>query len=327
MFYFTKRSLKLFLLVFFILNFLACKTFDFSDEYAKSNQDDTAIIQEMLNLAKTEITIPKRSNAEPYIVGPLKLKNLKDKKIIFEPGCIILAKAGQFKGENDCLLEISNCKNLKLIGFACSIEMRKDDYKSLGYPESKLRHAISISASSDVSIEGFSIARSGGDAIFIGNKSNSSDAEGSSSLVNKNIKLLHLNISNNYRCGIFVASVDDLLIESCSVLGNNGLISSDGLRFDIDENSSVLKNIRVKNSAFLFNKNSGIKINLRKAKKESFPINIIFENCLSDKNKLASFAVTHVPKQARGSITVINCNFKGFQYIREAKNLIFNTTH
>lgn len=318
-----KKRILLFFGIVLILSAGACKTFDFTDSYRKTEQDDTAVLQALLNGAGSEIKIPQNTNGQPYIVSGVKLENLENKNIHFAAGVRVFARAQAFKGEQDCLLSIVNCKNVNITGYGATLQMRKADYKRLGYRASKTRHAVSISASENIRLEGFKICQSGGDGIYIGNQSAESDI--AKIVDNKNIQLINLNIENNYRYGISVSSANGLLIDGCSVIGTNGLVGSDGLHFEPADNSISLQNIRVKNSAFLYNRCSGIKITLSHA--QNIPLDISFENCCSDKNIFGSLAVMQVPKTFKGIVRVINCDFKGVQFIRVPREFILSESH
>lgn len=287
---------------------------DFSDIYATVEFDDTEFIQSLLDQNQTEIRIPPHPDGRPYIVRPLSVKNMENKHFIFEIGVEILAKKNEFHGINDSLFDVFDCKNITFSGYGATLRMRKKDYTKSDYKFSEWRHIFCLYRNTNLTIEGFRLLSSGGDAIILEDDRNYG--------VNKNVSLLNLTIEDNYRQGISVIAADTLTIEGCSIFATNGTAPRAGIDFEPVSSKVGFKNVLVRNCTFRYNKGSGILIYLSETKADETTIDITFENCTSKNNGLASFAVMQVPKNLKGTIRVINCDFLGFQYIRVPKTLI-----
>ncbi|MEL3908079.1 MAG: right-handed parallel beta-helix repeat-containing protein [Treponemataceae bacterium] len=309
-----KKFFNLVVLVSLVFSIFACKSFDFIQAYTNPEYDDTEIVQGMLNSEASEIKIPKHDKGRPYIVRPLKLENVQNKKIIFEPGVVILAKKGEFHGKGDFLFSIKNCKDIHLIGYGATFRMRKDDYRSAAYVKSEWRHGIHLASNENTTIEGLKVESSGGDGVYVG--------YAESHISCKNTKLLNLTLEDNHRQGISVVAADGLLIEGCSIVGTRGTLPEAGIDFEPNEPSKEFANCVVRNCSFRFNKGAGIQIYLKFAEPGKFPLSITFENCVSKNNGLAAFSVIEVPRNLEGTIRVIDCEFKGVQFIKAPKSLI-----
>jgi yclG len=303
-----------FLLFLTICLLVTCKTFDAVDVYTDPAYDDTEVLQALLTQKAADVRIQKHPENRPYIVRPLKMQGIENKKIIFEPGVVVMAKKGEFHGKLDFLLSIEACKNIHIVGYGATFAMRKSDYRSAAYVKSEWRHGIRIASSDNVTIEGLKVKSTGGDGIYVGYDNSQASC--------KNTKLLNLTIEDNYRQGISVVAADGLLIEGCSIFGTRGTLPEAGIDFEPNGPSKELAGCVVRNCSFSYNKGAGIQIHLYYADPENFPLDMTFENCTSQRNGLAAFSIIQVPKKLKGTIRVINCNFKGIQFIKVPKSLI-----
>ncbi|PIE98049.1 MAG: hypothetical protein CR988_05340 [Treponema sp.] len=303
---------KCFLFVCVLLVFTGCMSFDFSDDYAKNKADDTAYLQKLFDSKAAKVVIPANPKGCPWITDRLYLKGVKNKTIEFAPGCIIMAKAGAFHDPLDFLITINDCKDLKLIGYGATLQMRKKDYQKAGYLKSQWRHIIALWKSENVAIEGLKLASSGGDGVYIGVKSK---------VPSKNITLRNLVIEDNHRQGVSVIGVDGFLMEGCSVFGTDGHLPQAGIDFEPNPDCYGFTRCVVRNCSFVFNTGSGIHIFLRNADSTTHPIDIIFENCVS-KHNAAAISIMQVKRGVKGKIIIKNCDFKGIQFINTPKSLI-----
>lgn len=301
-----------FLVVCFFL--FGCKTFDAVDVYTNPAYDDTEKLQSLLTQSGGEVRIPKLTENRPYIVRPLKMEHIENKKIIFEPGVVVLAKKDEFHGKGDSLLSMTNCKNIQLIGYGAVFQMRKADYQSSAYVKSEWRHNIQIEGCESITVEGLKIMGSGGDGVYVSYNDND--------VSSKNIKLLNLTIEDQHRQGISIIAVDGLLIEGCSIFGTRGTLPQAGIDFEPNDPSKELADCVIRNCSFLYNKGAGIQIHLGSVEYKNFRVDITFENCISKYNGLAAFSIIQVPKNLKGTIRVCHCNFKGVQFIKAPESLI-----
>lgn len=289
--------------------FLSCAGIKFTDRYAFSDKDDTEFLQKLLDGDSKKIVIPGNKT---WITKPLFIRNKENVEIVFERGCTISAKAGEFHDPLDFLITLTDCKNVKLTGYGAALKMRKKDYVSRAYKYSQWRHGIVIFRCENTEIAGFRIQSTGGDGVYIGQR-------GKEQRACKNITLRDLTLEDNYRQGVSVISADGFLMENCVVFGTGGHLPKSGIDFEPNNEYEVFNNCIVRNCSFMFNKGSGIHIYLYYFNEKSAPVDITIENCISAHN-LAAVSVMKAGK-ARGKITFINCDFKGLNYINVPKSL------
>ena len=129
-------------------------------------KDATAALQAAIDSGAKKVIIEKMPG--PWIVDKIKL--VGDQELFFEPGVVIEAKKGAFHGRADSLFSAWNdVKNLKLIGPGATLRMHRDDYDNpKEYEKAEWRHAINLHGCENVTIEGLTIAKSGGDGIYLG---------------------------------------------------------------------------------------------------------------------------------------------------------------
>lgn len=294
---------------FFAIGYTACSTVKSAPLNSESLIDDTEYIQSLLDSSGNVITIPAKETA--WVVRPLTLMNKENKSIIFEPGCILIAKKGEFKGKLDQLLSIRNCKNINIKGYGAVLKMHKRDYWKSEYEKSQWRHGLSVYNTSNLTVEGLKIQSSGGDGIYIGQS-------GGIESVCKNITLKHLTIEDNHRQGISVISVNGLLLENCSVFGTDGTLPKAGIDFEPNDDAYGFTNVVLKNCTFQYNKGPGILIYLNNLSEKSKPFDMSIENCFSSYNGLG-LSVMKIPNGVSGKLILKNTNINGGVFI-QSKN-------
>lgn len=281
---------------------------------AEADLDSTIYIQSLLDKSDTTITIPRGV----WYTGPLFIRNKGSEniqtKIVFEPGCTIMAKRGLFKDPAEKLITIESCVNLVLYGYEASLKMRQKDYIGKDYVHGQWRHAIALYTSKKIRIEGFLITESGGDAVYIG--------QDRGSPVNKDIELIKLDMQNNHRQGVSVISVDGFTMENCTVLGTKGTAPMAGIDFEPNSGLYGFTRCRVSNCSFTANKGPGMLFYFIKLTEKHPPIDIVVENCVSSKNRFA-LSVIGIPKTLEGSIVFSNTSLQGFKYIQIPKKSKF----
>lgn len=265
--------------------------------------DNTNELQALFDASGPEIVIPAKET--PWITRPLKI-TAQDKKIIFSEGCRIQAKKGSFQDPGDCLITISDSRNLVLEGHSAVLAMQKKDYTGAGYKKGEWRHGIAIQKSSNISILGLTIRDTGGDGIYIGQRSLETVCE--------NITLKNLVLDNNHRQGISVTAVKNLLLENCQLKGTNGTPPMAGIDFEPNSNLYGLTGCVIRNCVFEKNSGPGILVYLKKLSKNQPPVDIQIENAVSKKN-IFSVAVYSIPKGVTGRVAFKNCDLSLMKWI------------
>ena len=76
--------------------------------------DSTAALQGAIDSGAQRVVVPYMGS--DWIVLPIKLAS--DQEIIFEPGVVVTAKKGAFRGRGDSLFSAANQTNITLRGYA-----------------------------------------------------------------------------------------------------------------------------------------------------------------------------------------------------------------
>jgi hypothetical protein len=242
--------------------------------------DNTSYLQSLLDSEADTIVITAASG--PWYTGPLFI-NRDNLVIIFEPGARLEAREGLFQGRGDCLLTIRERKNISLRGSGSDegLYMRKSDYQSAPYQSGEWRHCLALLSTENVRIEGLTLARSGGDGIYLGQSKRESIAN-----YNLNTTIRDCRIIDNHRQGISVISAENLLIENTLVSGTKGTLPRAGIDFEPNRASERFVNCRVINCRFMDNAGPGILIFLRKFDHTTMPLDITLEGNTCRKNFL-----------------------------------------
>lgn len=244
----------------------------------------------------------------PWVIRPITLAS--DQELVLEAGVVLLAKRGEFKGSNDCLLSASGKRNVRITGKGAMLRMWQDDYDKQPYEKAEWRHAISIRSCTDVHITGLTILESGGDGIYLGVSQRG--------VTNTNVKIRNVVCDRNYRQGISVISAENLLIENTVLRNTAGTPPMAGIDFEPNYSGESLVNCVMRNCRVEGNSGDGFLLALHNLTSHSVPISIRFENCTSLGNRNGfrlntgnSEPHTCVP----GSVEVIYCRFKGSEQV------------
>ncbi|HKL84762.1 MAG TPA: right-handed parallel beta-helix repeat-containing protein [Treponemataceae bacterium] len=295
----------------FLCSCTVSKSTPYSDIFASKvvTLDDTQQLQLLLDSPEDLIVIPYREH--PWITEPLFLRTT-NKRIVFEEGCTIIAKKGQFLDTGDSLLSIHDSHNIEIEGYNAILQMHKKDYMSAPYEKGQWRHGISLRRSSNIRISGLEIRETGGDGVYIGQ--NRGDP------VCENIELIDLKLVENYRQGVSVISVRNFLIDNCTVSGTSGTLPMAGIDFEPNSDLYGFTGCVVRNCVFLNNKGPGILIYLKKLTPNHPFTDIKIQDCISKKN---NFSINvQVPKGVNGKVIISNCDFSWFKLIRTPKTFM-----
>ena len=128
---------------------------------------------------------------------------------------------------------------------------------------------------------------------------------------------------DNHRQGMSVTSVQNLLVEGCSLTGTSGTAPESGVDIEPDSPDQRLVNCVFRNCLFENNSGNAAAIYLKNQTSESEPVSITFENCVARMGKAGDvpdvvrdqglggwggFAIGAIrDKGPKGMIELINC--------------------
>jgi len=237
------------------------------------NQEDaTDTLQSAINSKAKTIRIPYMGN--PWIVRPITLRS--NQEIILEPGVVILAKQGEFKGTGDSLLKATDQNDITIRGYGAILRMRKKEYQSQEYAKGEWRMTLAFTGCQRIHVEGLRCESSGGDGIYIGSSAANRWCE---DVVIRNVTCI-----DHHRQGISVISAVNLLIDNCLLVGTCGTPPGAGIDLEPDMPDEKLVNCVVRNCVMEDNEGHAILVYLKPLTKASEPVSILFENCLTRMN-------------------------------------------
>ncbi|MCA9039215.1 MAG: right-handed parallel beta-helix repeat-containing protein [Planctomycetaceae bacterium] len=231
--------------------------------------DSTEILQAAINSPAKKLVVPNLGDA--WIVRPMTLRS--NLEIIFEPGTLVLAKRGEFRGGGDSLFTAREAENLTIRGYGATWRMWKRDYQQPPYDKAEWRMGLSLRGCQNVLVEGLQIESSGGDGIYIdgGGKLRWCD----------NVTVRNCVCLDHHRQGMSVISAQNLLIENCLFAETGGTAPEAGIDFEPDGADQRFVNCVVRNCIFQNNSGHEILVYLKPMTKETEPVSIRFENCVS----------------------------------------------
>ena len=229
--------------------------------------DSTKALQSAINSGASKVIVPYMGS--DWIVRPIKLTS--NQEIVFEPGVVVTAKKGEFKGKYDCLFSARDVNNITLRGYSAMLRMRKSDYQSSKYVKSEWRHSLSLNGCSGIKVFGLTLKDSGGDGIYMG--------ETRADKPCRNVVIRDCTCDNNYRQGMSVLSVENLLVENCVFKNTNGTPPSAGIDIEPGYWTNKLVNIVISNCTSQDNAGSGFSVYLNKLTRRSKDVTILFVDC------------------------------------------------
>jgi len=230
--------------------------------------DSTGALQSAIDSNAKTVVVPYM--AAPWIIRPIRLRG--NLELVFDPGVLVLAKRGEFKGGGDSLFEGADCENIAIRGYGATLRMWKKDYQAPPYEKAEWRAGISVSGCKNVLIEGVRIESTGGDGIYTGATKDHPWCE--------NVTVRNCFAIDNHRQGISVITAQDLLIENCEFSGTSGTAPQAGIDFEPNSPNERLVNCVVRNCIFQDNAGAAMQVYLKRLDATSQPVSIRFENCV-----------------------------------------------
>jgi len=229
--------------------------------------DATAALQSAIDSGAARVVVPY--TGAPWVIRPVRLRG--DLELTFEPGVVVLAKAGEFKGGGDSLFSAKDAANITVRGYGARLRMRKGDYQSDAYERAEWRMTLSFSGCRNVRVEGLSLESSGGDGIYIGATEALPRCE--------DVVIRDVLCWNHHRQGVSVISAKNLLIENCRFIGTKGTAPQAGIDLEPNSADECLVNVTVRSCTMANNWGAGILVYLKPLRRTSESLSILFENC------------------------------------------------
>jgi hypothetical protein len=264
-------------------------------------EESTQALQSAINSGAEKVVVEKMPG--PWIVDKVELAG--DQEIVFEPGVVVQAKKGAFRGTADSLLTAWNKSNLKLTGHGATLQMHRADYDGPDYKKAEWRHVLSLRGCDGVTVVGLTLAESGGDGIYLG--------IGRQGEPNRNITIRDVVCDRNYRQGISVISAENLLIENCVLKNTAGTPPAAGIDFEPNRPGERLVNCVMRNCTIENNQGYALHIYARPLDGTSAPVSIRVENCVTrGTNALSASVITSCGENGplKGRIEFVNCRFE-----------------
>lgn len=260
--------------------------------------DDTAYIQEMLDNYEI-LLFPSVEGS--WVTEPLFIQK-SNREIYFQAGAVLEAKEGSFLGRSDSLITFENVENISIYGLGegAVMKMHRKDYRRSPYIDAEWRHGIKLLSVTDFTISGMVIEQTGGDGIYIG----VSKKENSKSYC-ENIKIENCIIDRNYRQGVSIISVKNLLIDKCQILNTQGTAPQSAIDFEPNHNYERLQNCVISNSILRGNWGSGFLVWLIEFDTETVNTDIQIINC-DLRTNLLGINIGGLKNSPRGEILIEN---------------------
>lgn len=269
-----------------------------ASSFGYNASDATKALQGAINSGATRVVV---DNVGEWVVDRIYLTN--DQELFFEKGVVMVAKRGSFKGTGDSLLNLVGVRNVVITGNGALLRMWKSDYFGLGYKKGEWRMGINIRSASNIVIRGLTIKDSGGDGIYLGCASGFPN-------YNYDITIRDVVCDGNARQGISVISVENLLVENCTLINTIGTAPEAGIDFEPNKPDERMVNIVVKNCIAENNRGAGYIHYFAQFNETTTNITITYENCHA-RNNGAGFVTSmwkgfeDIPERTK--IRLVNC--------------------
>lgn len=262
--------------------------------------ESTRTLQAAIDSRVPRLVVDKMPS--PWIVD--KLICVSGQEIVFEPGAEVLAKKGAFRGKSDALFSLIGVTNVTLRGPGAALRMRRADYDAPPYAKAEWRHVLNIKSSANIQVIGLTLAESGGDGIYLGSLR--------PEWPNRDIVIRDVICDRNYRQGISVISVENLLIENTVMRDTAGTPPAAGIDFEPNRAGERLKNCVMRNCAASGNEGCGFAFYLPNLTRASEPVSIRIENSRSENDRAAVSVTTGNADEAavRGTMVFESCRFE-----------------
>jgi polygalacturonase len=263
-------------------------------------EDATECLQSAIDSGAKKVVVPFMGTE--WIVRPIRLRG--NLELVFEPGVVVLAKKGEFRGKGDSLFAAADAENITLRGYGATLRMRKKDYQHSPYAKAEWRMTLDFTGCRKIAVEGLRLESSGGDGIYIGATHKQPFCEG--------VVIRDVTCHDHHRQGISVISAVNLLIENCILSGTGGTAPQAGIDFEPNSPGERLKNCVVRNCTMADNTGAGLLVYLNPLSRATEPVSLLFENCLVQGGKDTGIGVGAIKDDGpQGCVEFRNCTVIG----------------
>eukprot|EP01052_Picozoa_sp_SAG31_P013901 SAG31_NODE_848_length_11534_cov_8.897463_11_plen_504_part_00 len=273
----------------------------FADCFGWNATDGTAALQAALDSRAHTVWVRNVSGL-PWTIQPVFLRS--NTTVRFAAGSLVVARRGAFHAKNDSLINIgcatvgATCPtvtNVSLVGgLGATLRMWREDYANPKlYSKAEWRHGVSVAGGSQhVRIEGLRIELTGGDGICLG--------DGSAPSVDTLIR--HVHCDRNYRQGLSVVNVRDLVVEDSRFTRTVGTDPQSGCDIEPSHNSFFESNLTFRRCGFFENLGTAFKVNAGVMLNYSAPFTLLVEDCNMTGGSSGSGGITLSYSGAKGSL-------------------------
>jgi lysophospholipase L1-like esterase len=230
-------------------------------------QDATRFLQGAVDSGAKTVVVPYMGTE--WVVTPIRLRS--NLELIFEPGVVVLARKGAFRGRGDSLFSAADAGNLALRGYGATLRMHKKDYQAAPYTKAEWRMVLDLQGCRRVRIEGLRLESSGGDGIYLGATSRLPYCE--------DVVIRDVVCHDHHRQGISVIGAVNLLIENCVLSNTGGTAPQAGIDFEPNGPREKLIHCVVRNCRMENNAGAGVLIYLKQLSSRTDPVSILIEDC------------------------------------------------
>jgi len=268
-----------------------------------NEQDSTESLQAAINSGAKQVTVPNMTR--DWIVRPIKL--VGDQELVLEPGVLVTAKRGEYRGKGDSLFTARDVSNLTIRGYGATVRMQKEDYivgtlleeplskRWFGkYDKAEWRMTLSLQGCSNVKLYGLTLRDSGGDGIVLTGGRDLRPCE--------DIHIKDVVCDNNYRQGISVINVDGLLVENSVFKNTWGTPPSSGVDIEPDSPKERVRDVVFRNCSFEDNYGDGIEVYPLNLSTDSGDVSILFDNCRVTSRRGSGIRVSKITDQGPGGL-------------------------
>ena len=270
--------------------------------------DATEALQAAVDSGSRVVVVPRMSG--PWILSRTLDLRAGGLELALEPGVVILAAQGAFRGGGDCLITASGAADFSILGYGATLRMRKSDYRKRPYDRAEWRHAISLSGAARARIAGLRIESAGGDGIYVGVQRSQG-----AHVPSEDLTLQDLEILDSYRQGVSVISARHLLIENSLIRGSSGAMPMSGIDFEPNGGDPGFEDCVVRACRIVGNAGVGVLCVLSNLGADAAPVSIRIQDCTIDNPPVAVW-LRGLDNHVRGTLAFSGISFRGLQFLR-----------
>ncbi|NLY70247.1 MAG: hypothetical protein GX076_00940, partial [Clostridiales bacterium] len=123
-------------------------------DYGFDENDSTIALQAAIDSGAKKVIVPNMG--KDWIISRT-ITLVSNQTICFEPGVVISAKKGAFKGTKESLFQATNKSNIVLFGYNATLKMQKQDYMGSEYTKGEWRHILALRSCTNIKVLGLTL--------------------------------------------------------------------------------------------------------------------------------------------------------------------------